>query len=304
MNCLDEFYNIVDLLPSESYFDERYALNPSHPSRNDPKGKVYCKEELYEQIGILYLECLQSDFYSEIDKYSKDLLFKYHPSIWKCTVRDQMSPYDGFYDNKKLIRGILNLSKYMPHFLFREDRIYKLIMQMSIAKIIQRITLFRPAEATRILKTYASYSKNVLNPMQGYSAWLLACHKLYKNYIGYDINPTTIVESNNIIESLGVFNARVAVKNLLDTEECVEYKDTTLVCCPPYNLTEQWGQEISNKSSSDWCREILKRYKCNKYIFITNRNDGFGKYTVESKSNGSQGKHINTSNVQYVIVIK
>lgn len=239
-----------------------------------------------------YNSLLKSDIsnFSMNARYGMKIINHFHPSIWKANRDGYISPYEAWQKDDLLIRCIKNRIIYKGCNLDRS----KVLAGFSINKIAPKVSLFNPNLAKYIVGKYLSKYNIVFDPCSGYSGRMLGVCSLGKKYIGQDINPETVKESNNIIKYFNL-NASIECKDLLN--DSGEYE--CLFTCPPYGNKEIWNQEIKNKSCDEWIDEILNRYKCKEYLFIVDKTEKYKDYVVEEFVNKS---HFN-SNSEYLIKI-
>ena len=246
----------------------------------------------YNILNNSYNSLLKSDIsnFSMNARYGMKIIDHFHPSIWKANRDGYISPYEAWQKDDLLIRCIKNRIIYKGCNLDRS----KVLAGFSINKIAPKVSLFNPNLAKYIVGKYLSNYSVVFDPCSGYSGRMLGACSLGKRYIGQDINPETVKESNNIIKYFNL-NASIECKDLLN--DSGEYE--CLFTCPPYGNKEIWNQEIKNKSCDEWVDEILNRYKCKEYLFIVDKTEKYKDYIVEEFVNKS---HFN-SNSEYLIKI-
>jgi hypothetical protein len=219
----------------------------------------------------------------------------YHKSVWQYNVKRHVSPLDAFNDDELLERAIENCSRYMPHYLFERNVVGRIIDRFIIAKIAPRVTLFKPSLAKRLIGSYLSDYSTVLDPFSGFSGRMLGTLQSGKQYAGFDINETTVQESNAMILGEQLTNCSVQVEDVTKsshTGDCV-------LTCPPYNDKEQWG-ESHNMSCDDWIDVVLANYSCERYVFVVDKTK---RQVSEHIANGKSSNHINSASSQKVIVI-
>ena len=121
-----------------------------------------------------------------------------------------------------------------------------------------------------------------------------------KNYIGQDINETTINESKQIINYFNL-NDKVDLKvqNIM-SDNYKEYD--CLFTCPPYNLKENWNNENQlNLSCDKWIDICLSTYNCKKYLFVVDNTEKYKNYIVEELVNKS---HFGTNTEKVILIEK
>ena len=225
-------------------------------------------------------------------KYGIKIIDHFHSSIWKANKNNCLSPYNAWQDDTLLMKSIKNRVIYKGCNLDRS----KVLSGFSIAKIAPKVSVFNPYLSKYIVEKYLSQYNEIFDPCSGYSGRMLGVCALGKKYIGQDINPITVEESNQIIKHFNL-NASIECKDLLQDDNR-EYE--CLFTCTPYSLKEQWNQEIEDKSCDEWIDEILSRYKCKRYIFVVDRTDKYSQHIVEELNNKS---HLNNDSKEYIIMI-
>jgi hypothetical protein len=239
---------------------------------------------------------LQSD-YGKLCKYEfnnrqhlgESLIYNFHPSIWSHNLRNKPSPIEAWNNNELLLKCIKN------RFIYASTLTSQQIARgFTINKIAPRISLFNPSYAKYLIQKYLNNYNTIFDPFSGFSGRLLGTYSLDKQYIGQDINNTTIEESNNLKNFLNL-SAKLETKDLFNSKGKYE----CLFTCPPYNDKENWGQDIRNLTCDDWIEECLNRFKCNNYLFVVDKTEKFKNNIVETKSNKS---HIG-SNEELVLLL-
>lgn len=220
------------------------------------------------------------------------LIQHYHPSIWKANVKNHLSPFDAWYDDLLLFKCIINRLKYKGSNLSPKD----IRAGFSISKIAPKVSVFRPAYAKYLIKKYLNDYNQIFDPFSGYSGRLLGAVSLEKEYIGQDINPTTIKEANNLISDLLLKKCKVSLKNSI----CSKGEYDCLFTCPPYADKENWNQNIEVLSSDEWINICLNNYKCKTYLFVVDKTEKFKEFIVEELEN----KSYMTNSKEYVIKIE
>lgn len=207
------------------------------------------------------------------------IIGQFHKSMYEDRVSSYMPMKDAWHDIGLMKSVILNRQKYLyKNKLSPKD----LRRGFTVAKIAPHPSVFQPSYAKFLVQTYLSDCNTIFDPFSGYSGRMLGSIAAGKNYIGQDIDPTHVKESNQIIKFFKL-DASVQQKDIFDSEG--EYE--CLFTCPPYNLKEIWGTELKDLSCDDWIDECLKRFKCKWYLFVVDKTDKYSKYIVNEKSNKS-----------------
>ncbi|MDR2458395.1 MAG: hypothetical protein LBD41_08010 [Clostridiales Family XIII bacterium] len=204
----------------------------------------------------------------------ESIIYNFHPSLWSYNLRNKLSPLEAWSDPKLLLRCIKN------RFIYASSLTSQQIARgFTINKIAPRISLFNPSYAKYLIEKYLNYN-TIFDPFSGFSGRMLGACSLNKHYIGQDLNPTTMTESNKIKEFLNL-NAQLNQKDIFQSNGKYE----CLFTCPPYNDKENWGQEIKNLSCDAWIEECLDRFKCKSYLFVVDTTEKFKSNIVEVKTN-------------------
>ena len=240
-----------------------------------------------------YSSLLKSDInkFSMNARYGMKIIDHFHSSIWKANKSGYLSPYNAWWDDNLLLKCIKNRIIYKGCNLDRS----KVLAGFSIAKVAPKVSIFNPYLAKYIVEKYLSKYNEIFDPCSGYSGRMLGVCSLGKKYIGQDINPITVEESNQIIRYFNL-NALIKCEDSLNSNG--EYE--CLFTCTPYKDKENWNQEINNKSCDEWIDEILSKYNCNEYVFVVDKTEKYSQYIVEELDNKS---HFN-KNKEYIIRIK
>lgn len=263
-----------------------------------------------EDLIVYYVnKCLQSPFpfpnqtvdiqkeycalCKDVSKDSKagmKLIYKYHPSLWAANKQNRMSPYAAWHDVDKLTQVISNRLKYKGEELTPADILYG----FSASYIAPKVSLFRPTLSKYLIETYLNDYNLIFDPCSGYSGRLLGAVSLNKKYVGQDINPITVKESNMLIKDLRL-NAATIYKNSLAS--LGEYE--CLFTCSPYGNKENWNQSIEELSCDEWIDVCLKNYKCKKYLFVVDETEKYKNYVVDEIINKS---HFSNSTEKIILI--
>lgn len=224
-------------------------------------------------------------------RYGNKVINHFHPSIFKAKVGKNLSLYEAWQDDNLIVKCIKNRIIYKGTNLDRS----KILAGLNIAKIAPKISIFNPYLAKYLIEKYLNNYGTIFDPFSGYSGRMLGTCSLNKKYIGQDLNSTTVEESNNIIKFFSL-DAEINQKDILKDSGAYE----CLFTCPPYNLKETWGQQIEDKSCDGWIDECIKRYKCEKYLFVVDNTEEYKNNIVEEIINKS---HFG-ENKEYIILIE
>ena len=219
--------------------------------------------------------------YTTYFRAASSIMVNFHPSVYHAWVGRCPSPVEA-WSNPVLLRKCIN-----NRFIYKDVgklTSYHIARGFEINKIAPRVSMFNPVLARYLLVTYAPGAKTVMDPYSGYSGRMIGACSLGCRYLGYDINSTTVLESNKIISFLGL-DATVEV---VEPGWLPEVKCDALITCPPYGDKEVWGQGESYKSSIEYVKECLEKIDAEVFIFVTDEM-WEGKYTEILKNNSLFG---------------
>lgn len=243
---------------------------------------------------------LRRDF-ANLSKYAKDTyspqvklgmssIRHFHKSIYDARVGSSISIKEAWYNDKLLRKVISNRMLYVNNV----DP-SKVLAGFYISKIVPKVSVFNPVLARYLTNKYLAEFEEVLDPFAGYSGRLLGVCSADKQYKGWDINETAILESNQLIQFHNL-NGSIEYRNILQTENVI---GQCLLTCPPYNKKEKYNSEIEFKTCDEWIDECLNRFSCKKYVFVVDRTAKYSEYIRETLVNKS---HFSNS-TEYVVVI-
>ena len=229
----------------------------------------YTKERMDRDLKHLVAYHLSE--YKPKCRIGESIIKHYHHSIYHCSVNNLTSPYDGWYDDKKLMKVIRN------RLIYKNDvEPSKILAGFNISKICPCVSIFNPILAKHLTETYLSSFETVFDPFSGFSGRLLGVVSTGKQYIGSDLNQRAVVESNQIITDFQL-TASVVHQDIFDYPES-EYE--CLLTCPPYGTKERYADETIFKSCDEWIDECLSRFKCKRYVFVVDKTEKYNKYVV------------------------
>ena len=217
------------------------------------------------------------------------LVKHFHPSLFYAHRGTSLSPVEGFNNDEVLMKCIKN------RFIYRCDIDPSAIANgLTISRLAPQISLFSPGLAKYLVKKYLNQYQTIFDPFSGYSGRMLGTISADKQYIGQDINETTINESQTLAKFLNI-NPDLQAKDILDSSGTYE----CLFTCPPYSKKEIYGAETIFKSCDEWIDECLSRFKCKSYLFVVDKTEKYRNFVIETITNKS---HLNT-NTELVILI-
>lgn len=222
-------------------------------------------------------------------RYGERVIQHFHKSIWKANKKGYMSPFDAWQDDAILRKAIQNRIVYKGNSLDPS----KVLYGFSAAKIAPKVSVFNPYLAKYLILKYLNEFNTIFDPCSGFSGRLLGAASLNKCYIGRDINPVTVNETNLLIDELKL-SATVACQDSLLTTGTFE----CLFTCPPYSDKENWNQDIKNMTCDEWIEHFLKNFSCKKYLFVVDNTTKYRGNIVEELKNTS---HFSNSS-EYVLL--
>ena len=279
------------MLNYDEYVDEMFKIFRSMPFPS-PK---YTDKELYKSLNDLYkMKC--------DDKYHKDislntrvgdrLIQHFHESIYRANRKGKLSPYDAWYDDKLLKECIQNRIIYQNYL-----NPNKILQGFNVSKIAMKVSVFSAGRAKMLIHRYLSDCNEIFDPFSGFSGRMLGAISLGKKYIGQDISPIHVRESNNMIKYMNLDNIFITQQDILKSSGTYE----CLFTCSPYSDIEQWlDVPCDERTCDDWIDECLSRFKCRKYLFVVDNTDKYKDYIVDVIVNKS---HFGSNN-EYVIMIQ
>lgn len=176
------------------------------------------------------------------------VLYWYYPNIWDVTKPTApMSVREGFFDDKKLIRGIHKTLEY-------SDDVCDLIRWMRMIGL-GYVVNFRPTAAKTIYELYApKEDAKILDTSAGYGGRMLGAwaSENVSEYVGMDPNTETYKNGLKLIDFLkdnypNDFEAKLYCTGSEDftVENYPQYKNyfDLMFTSPPYFNTEQYSKE-------------------------------------------------------------
>lgn len=224
-------------------------------------------------------------------RIGESLIKQFHKSIYECKRQNCVSPITGWYDDTKLKKVIKNRLIYINNV----DP-SKILRGFNISKICPVVSIFNPILTKYLITKYLSDFNEIFDPFSGFSGRLLGAISTNKTYIGQDLNPKVIQESNQIMQFLNISSDRYQLnqKDILDSNgkyECI-------LTCPPYYKKEIYNEESVFKICDDWIDECLQRFKCKRYVFVVDTTNTYSNYVVETLKSTSH-----FSNVRELVIV-
>jgi hypothetical protein len=231
-----------------------------------------------------------ADVYKPSARLGNSIIQNFHKSIYDAHVGNNPSIKDAWNDDTLLKKVIQNRLIYVNNV-----NPSKVLRGFNVSKICPRVSIFNPVLTKHIISKYLNEFATIFDPFSGFSGRLLGTVACNKEYIGQDLNEIAVNESNEIINFLGLTNCTVTVKDILS-----DYgKYECLLTCPPYSRKEIYHNESVFKTCDEWIDEIIKRYDCNKYVFVVDKTDKYKDCIVETIKSTS---HF-CKTLEYIVVI-
>lgn len=207
------------------------------------------------------------------------LIHHFHKSIYYGSVHNRVSPIQAWEDKSLIKKTALNRLKYIG-----KCRPSDILQGFNVTKYAPKVSVFSPKLATDIIKKYVG-EDTIFDPFSGFSGRLIGAFNNAKKYIGQDINEEHIKESVELAKYIN-FDANLRVCDILDDTH-IEFNDTCLFTCPPYDDKEKWGVETEYKTCDEWVDICLSTYTCNSYVFVVDKTEKYTKYIVDELCNKS-----------------
>ena len=291
-------------IKGSQFFENGRMINPYDRSQDDLyNAKYQCM--LKNGINIItdcskYIDYVNTKYTTDfIPLFKKDLPFpypcytiiqKFHPSIYDAHRNNSLSIKEAWLDKNLIYKCALNRLKYINHCTPAD-----IVEGFNVTKIAPKVSVFKHKLAKRLVNLYLNEYSEVFDPFSGFSGRMLGVTACGKKYIGQDINKTHVIESNNMLNALKL-NATVTCKDLFESYGSYE----CLFTCPPYGLKEIWNENEDNLTCDQWITECIKRFSCNRYLFVVDNTELYKDNIVETLINKS---HFGT-NHEYVVLIE
>ena len=201
----------------------------------------------------------------------------FHPSIYHAKVGNNLSPYEAWNSKEYLEKSVRNRIIYSSNL-----SAHSILGGFNVCKIAPKVSVFNPSLAKYLLTKYASNYSSIFDPFSGFSGRMLGACSLGKKYIGQDISKDHVEESNNIISFLNL-DAKVTQKDIFESEG----EFSCLFTCSPYSAKETWNENDKDLTCDEWIDECLKRFKCERYIFIVDVTSKYKGHITEELNNSS-----------------
>jgi hypothetical protein len=229
--------------------------------------------------------------YSQIPCNS--IMTHFHKSVYHCHCKNKPSPFKAWHDPDLLYECIKN------RFVYKSTLSTQQIARgFEKNKIAPRVSLFQPSLVRYLLSKYAPEAKTVVDPFSGFSGRMLGTVSLGLSYTGYDINETSVKESNEIIKFLDIGDlAKISCQSVEDYDSDVVYD--VLLTCPPYGNKEIWEEGKSYNDADYYIEQCLNRVKANVYIFVVDKTVRFKDFLKDSVKKRT---YLSSSNESILIV--
>ena len=221
------------------------------------------------------------------DKSDMGLIHHFHKSIYEATRKGKISPLNAWNDKNVVKKVALNRLKYVGR-----CKPSDILQGFNVTRIANKISVFKPALAQRLIRKYLNDSEIMFDPFSGFSGRMLGAFNCGKRYFGYDINEDHVNESNQIIDYKMIGNmCSVKIEDLLTAAEkdYTHLKNTALFTCPPYGGKEHWNKNNDEveMSCDEWIDLCIDKYKVDKYLFVVDKTEKYKNNIVETITNKS-----------------
>ena len=224
------------------------------------------------------------------------IISHFHESIYHAKCKGfQHSPYEAWHIDELLLKIIKNRIIFQNYL-----NPNKILQGFNIAKVAKRVSVFSAGRAKLLIHKYLNDCNQIFDPFSGFSGRMLGAIGSGKEYVGRDISPIHVNESNRILQFLKehnvVYDATISNTDVLNSSG--EYE--CLFTCSPYSNKEQWlNVGIDLRTCDDWIDECLSRFKCKRYLFVVDDTVKYKSHVVDAiRNRGHMGK-----NNEYVILI-
>lgn len=200
--------------------------------------------------------------------------------IWKCRVKNCLSPLEAWNDPEKRTLASFNRLVYGnvgEYHRYATPTPNDLLHSFSVMKIAPKVSEFKASTTIELLQKYAPNAKRIVDPFAGFGGRLEGCRKLGLQYYGFDIEV-----KNNI---------PIVQRDILSDYPVEKYD--CLLTCPPYGDKEVWLTDMpSIKTSDEWIDVCLEKFACETYIFVVDEVEKYSKFIIDevSQTNGLIGK--------------
>jgi len=227
---------------------------------------------------------LQAFTFNKDSRLGASLIRRFHRSIWSARVRGLPSPKEAWNDKRLLEKCVRN------RFIYSSSLSSHAIANgFNVCKLAPKVSVFNPALAKHLVERYLMDFNEVFDPFSGFSGRMLGTCALGKRYVGRDLDPEHVEESNEIIEFLNSkadasIDAEISLADVLvspkETHEC-------LFTCPPYSDKESWGKKTRTASCDEWIDICLEKFSCKTYLFVVDDTKKYADRVVYEIKNRS-----------------
>jgi len=247
---------------------------------------------------------------------SSSLIRMLHPSMYYANKLGCLSPYmywqkirEDIETFKKFYFNRLTRSDWFKVGNRKQDYLEQGIVPLNIyfcglstSGKAPCVGYFKPTVAKYIIEKYAKDFNKIFDPFSGYSGRMLGALASGKAYIGQDINSSTVGESLNILDYIKLIQENIPSVNLSvqDTFDSEGEYECLFTCSPYSNLESYNGKRDRILNCDEWIDVCLDRFKCKRYIFVT--DDKISKYknnVVETINNKSHWGN----NSEFIVVL-
>jgi hypothetical protein len=216
-------------------------------------------------------------------KIGDHIIGHFHHSIYSARCGNNPSPYEAWQDEDLVLKCIMNRYIYVNTL-----NPSKVVQGFNINKIAPKVSVFSAGRAKLLVSDYLSEFDTVFDPFSGFSGRMLGVCSLGKKYIGQDLNPFHVEESNDIIKYYGL-DAVVTVQSI----ESSKGSYPCLFTCPPYGTKEKWTDQVEDSLPAyEYIDLCLNNFKCERYVFVVDEVGPYEEFvanSIMSKSHFSRG---------------
>lgn len=239
-----------------------------------------------------------------------------HPSMYYASKDTNKSPVDywkvitsDFEEFKRFYFNRLTRSDWFKRYNRKEEfmELGKVPLEIYFCGLTTSgkapcVGYFKPKIAKYITLNYLKDFNTIFDPFSGYSGRMLGVLASGKNYIGQDLNNTTVNESINIYNFIKTINPNVPNCTVINANTITSSGNyEALMTCSPYDDLEDYKNDNEvNYSCSEWIDICMKNFNCKRYIFVTDEKirDDHKKHIVNEIKNISHwGK-----NSEYILL--
>jgi len=226
------------------------------------------KESIEYVIKYISTIPINSDKYWKNNHYSSignDYLKSKFKSYWQSSFKNNLSPYDAFYDNEilyRLLKYRIGINDSNEVFDFSLKQILK-----GLSALRYTISFFKPTIAASIYKTFLNTdTPTVLDPCAGFGGRLLGFKSMFPNgtYIGIEPRKETYSELLELSKNFS--NVEIINSKIEDYNDKYNF-DMVFTSIPFYNI-EKYTEDNLYQSWTDWVAHFITSIKKYNNLFL------------------------------------